>query len=574
MFIRQPLRGLPAALLALSLVSAPAVTAFAQAPAATAYEAVSDRGTRAVPALPAPGVAGSSFVDPAFGTRVWRVTDRHTRPGRTDRSYRTPSGTHQNAWSRDGRHLFVVSTDGTIVPFAFDPSSGRATRVDASASGEGGLVLRFYSEPHFSYVHDGVIYGAASGGSLRTIDQYDFATGAYTRLLDLDGVVGGLGGTYVGGIGSSAGPAERILTFFGGSSQDRHFYLLVFDPASPGSRRLLNTRTSTLDGRATGLRLDFLLHAAAIDRSGRYVTLYPTSADRTAPRHAAPNYLWDLATDTFTELPSIAARSNGHDAYGYGVRVNQDCCTSGTWDAAQWQLRALASPLTTHDAIAQVLAPRQVYLADHPSWHNARADAWTPFISALYRYGDNQVAWRAWDDEIIAVQTGDPAGHVWRLAHHRSDVRHDTDASRIAFWYTPRPNVSPEGRWVLFTSNWEKTLGTDPGGDGGTAARQDVFLLRLVPSADAGSPDAAADGAAITTTTLPDGRVRRLYSTRLAASGVPDGATWQIVAGALPAGLVLHPRTGAIGGAPREAGTFTFAVAVGTASRTFTITVR
>jgi hypothetical protein len=39
--------------------------------------------------------------------------------------------------------------------------------------------------------------------------------------------------------------------------------------------------------------------------------------------------------------------------------------------------------------------------------------------------------------------------------------------------------VSQDGRWVLFTSNWEKTLGTDPGGADGERARQDVFLLQL-----------------------------------------------------------------------------------------------
>lgn len=570
------LRGLPAALLALSFAGI--LPLDAQQPPVTAYEAVTDRGQRAKPALPAPGIAGSSFVDPAFGTRVWRLTDRTTRPARPDRSYRTPSGTHQNAWSLSGRHFFVVSTDGTVVPFAFEPGTGRASRFNPAPADEGGLVLRFYAEPHFSYVRDGLIYGAASGGSLRTIDQYDFATSAYTRLLDLDTVAAGLGGTYVGGIGSSAGPAERIMTFFGGTSQDRHYYVLVFDPSSPSSssRRLLNTRTSRLDGRATNVRLDFLLHAAAIDRSGRYVTLYPTSADRAAPRSAAPNYLWDLATDVFTELPGIAARSNGHDAYGYGVRVNQDCCTSSSssWDAAQWQLRALASPLVTADVIAPVLTPRQVFLADHPSWHNARPDVWTPFISALYRYGANTVEWRAWDDEIIAVQAGDGEGQVWRLAHHRSDVRHDVDPSRISFWYTPRPNVSPDGRWVLFTSNWEKTLGTDPGGEAGGAARQDVFLLRLAAAAAHGGPLPDGGGAAITTSTLPDGRLRRAYSTRLTATGVPSQADWRVTAGALPPGVVLHPRTGALGGAPRAAGPFTFTIAVGAASRTFTLVVR
>jgi hypothetical protein len=33
---------------------------------------------------------------------------------------------------------------------------------------------------------------------------------------------------------------------------------------------------------------------------------------------------------------------------------------------------------------------------------------------------------------------------------------------------------------VLFTSNWEKTLGSDPQGAAGEKARQDVFLLHLI----------------------------------------------------------------------------------------------
>lgn len=543
----------------------------ASAQTVTRYSAITDRAPRPEPALPAPGVAGSAFVDPAFGTRVTRVTDRLTRPGRPDRSFRTPSSSHHNAWSVSGRFFFVASTDGTIVPFAFDPATGRANRLPGSAD-EGGGVVRSYVEPHFSYTRDGILYGAASGGSLRTIDQFDLVAGGSSRLLDLDALVTGLANTYVGGIGSSAGPVERVFAFFGGTSQDRHRYLVVFDADNPGARRLLDTRASRLDGRPTE-RLDFFLHAAAIDRSGRYVTLYPAAADRSAPREAAPNYVWDLETDRFTELPGIAARSNGHDAFGYGVRVNQDCCASTEWDAAQWQLRSLASPLQTEDVIAPVLTPRQVYLADHPSWHNARPDHAAPFISALYRYGENAVPWRAWDDEIIAVQAGTRPAEVWRLAHHRSDVRHDADPSRIAFWYTPRPNVSPDGRWVLFTSNWEKTLGTDPGGDAGTRARQDVFLLRL-EGGGAPAPPAEHAAVTITTTTLPDARLRRAYSVRVEATGAPPGTSWRISAGALPLGLVLHPVTGAIGGAAREAGTFTFTVAHGGASRTFTLRVR
>jgi hypothetical protein len=558
------------------------VESTAQTQAPTAYTAVTDRGPRAEPALPSIGGAGYGFVDPVFGTPMRRITDGATRPGTPQRSYRTPSGTHQNAWSVSGAFFYVVSTDGTVVPFAFDAATGRASRIDPRSDGEGGLVLRFYIEPTFSYVADGVIYGSYTGGgaTLRTVDQFDFATRAYTRLLDLDTLAPGLAGTYIGGIGASAGPTERIMVFFGGTSQDRHFYLTVFDKANPANRRLLDTKNSRLDGAPTSVPLAFNLHAAAIDRTGRYVTLYPTGVDRGAPRNADPNYLWDTATDVITPLPSIAARSNGHDAYGYGVRVNQDCCATTSWDAAQWQLRSLASPLATRDVIDPVLQPKELYLSEHPSWHNAAPDRFVPFVTATYRYGDNAVEWRPWDDEIVAVQTDLPSGagaQVWRLAHHRSDVRHHTDPLRLSFWYTPRANVSRDGRWVLFTSNWEKTLGTDPGGEPGGTARQDVFLLELRPAGGDPPPPGPAPSLAIETGSLPAAKRNQYYNAALEASGAEGAVTWQIAGGALPPGLTLDSASGIISGVPRSNGTHTFTVrasdSVGSATRSLSITV-
>src|SRR5687768_15610211 len=52
---------------------------------------------------------------------------------------------------------------------------------------------------------------------------------------------------------------------------------------------------------------------------------------------------------------------------------------------------------------------------------------------------------------------------------------------RRNFWYLPRANISPDGWWALFTSNWEKTLGSTVGSDvePGGAYRADVFLVAL-----------------------------------------------------------------------------------------------
>ena len=447
------------------------------------YTAVIDRLPYAEPALPVFGPAGSSTIDPVFKSVVVRITDGLTRPGVLNRSYRTPSGPKSNAWSANGTKFYVVSTDGSVLPYAFDSSTGTARRFQPSASGDGGLVLRFYNEPQFSRVNDAHIYGSVtgSGSTLRTIDQYDFSSGTYSRLLDLDTLVPGLAGTYIGGINSSSGSVERIMAFFGGTSQDRHHYVVLFDKNNPQNRHLVDTHASTVNGNPTSIPLNFSLHNVGVERSGRYIMLYPTSADHALPRKAAQAYLWDTVTGLFTELNN-AAHPYGHDALGYGVSVNQDCCDSTSWDAAQWQFRSLATPLQTRDLITNVLLPKQIYWEDHQSWNNARPDMLMPFISAIYRAPISDTPWRAWDDEIIAVQTDAAPGAdatVWRFAHHRSDVRNDLDPLTTSFWYQPRPNVSPDGRWALFTSNWEKTLGTDPAGDSATTKRQDVFVVAL-----------------------------------------------------------------------------------------------
>jgi hypothetical protein len=66
----------------------------------------------------------------------------------------------------------------------------------------------------------------------------------------------------------------------------------------------------------------------------------------------------------------------------------------------------------------------------------------------------------------------------------------------------------------------------------------------------------------ITTTTLPGGTVGTPYSTTLAETGGVAPFTWNVSAGALPAGLTLGTATGTIGGTPTADGLATFTVLV------------
>ena len=71
----------------------------------TTYTSASDRIVRPKPPLPAIGPAGSTFTDPAFGSRLLRVTDANTRPGSPGVSFRTPSAGPQIAWDMASKYF-------------------------------------------------------------------------------------------------------------------------------------------------------------------------------------------------------------------------------------------------------------------------------------------------------------------------------------------------------------------------------------------------------------------------------------------------------------------------------------
>ncbi len=446
------------------------------------YRVITNRTIQTKPGLPALGPAGYRFNDPTFGTRVLRVSDANTRPGFSGRSFTTPSAAHQLAWNAASDLFYIRSIDGTFIPYDFNPITMTVSRILPSALGNGGLTIASQVEPQFSFLSSNVLFGSRQDpvNDWPIVRQFDFNTLTYADLVNLGAVTTVLPSTYAGALSSSATAPEKLSVMFGGI-QDTHYKVAVFQVSPAGANPvILDSRASTItrNGLAanTNVPLGFFLHHAWIDQSGRYVLLYPANAT------PAPYFVWDLETDSLTQVSSNAT---GHDAIGFGRQINQACCTTSGYDAAQWQLRTLAAPASTTDLINPVLAPQEVYLADHTSWNNARADTLTPILSASYRYFNdtlNTTPWRAWDDEIVAIETaaGTAGATVWRFAHHRSDVSSD-GSQAVYFWYLPRAVISPDGRWAIFTSNWQKTLGSsvdtdiEPGG----AYRCDVFLIAL-----------------------------------------------------------------------------------------------
>jgi len=435
----------------------------------TTYAASSDRAVRPKPALPALGAAGYKFADPAFGSPLLRVTDANTMSASAGVSYRSPSAAATRAWNTTSTRFYVAATDGTIIPYAFNASTMTASRIPGAQ--DGGLILDFDAEPEFSAINPDVAYGRSSEYDHAVVTQYDFATDTYTIVADVENIVPTVnanGRTYLRDVETGVSAGTEYLSFiFGGTSQDLDHYAVWFPVNDPSSRKLVDTLASTIDGVPTNIPLGFYAHAAAIDQSGRYVVIGPTMGDLGAGK--APNYVWDTLTDTFA---AMTVHGGGHGALGFGGSVNNPDDS----DSTDFMLRSLSAPGTTQLLVQPFPSPPDFSASSHSSWNNAQPGQLVPILAAMYRYGGDASPWREWDEEVIAIRTDGLVETVWRFAHHRSDYNNIGPSDTDSFWYTPRPNISTNGRWAIFTSNWEKTLGDDTLE---LNKRQDVFLVKL-----------------------------------------------------------------------------------------------
>jgi hypothetical protein len=110
----------------------------------------------------------------------------------------------------------------------------------------------------------------------------------------------------------------------------------------------------------------------------------------------------------------------------------------------------------------------------HFSWNNVDPDDSAPVCFSTY-HGANPAAPGTaplvvgpWENEIDCAEADRKASKVWRFAHTYSTARN-------GFWSTPRGNISQDGRFFMFTSDWEDQLGKGQN----DKYRTDVFIVEL-----------------------------------------------------------------------------------------------
>lgn len=433
---------------------------------------ITSRAVLTLPTLPTLGSAGYQFVDPIFGSRMLRVTDPNVLV-QTNTSFRTPSSSPSRGWNADSTKFYVTGTQGTIIPYGFNPSSMTASRM--AGSGDGGLVLHFSTEGEFSQIQPSIIYGGYGRGAEAEaiVQQYDFSNDTYTTLVgvrDLVPTVDAGGRTYLRGISTGYNGTTEYLGFmFGGLGQDNDRYIAVWPYGNLGAVKLLDSVASTINGVPTATTLGWRMHAMQMDKSGRYVII--------TKKDDSYSWIWDTTTGTISHL-SVATGGGGHEATGWQTLISN----TGNDDSMDWRQRYLAVPFVTRSLISPFPVPGSFATASHANWNNTTSDMEQPVFAAIQRVNLATNPWREWEDEIISMRTDGTGTAVTRYCHHRSNCEYIAvfpvnPAHTDTFYYSPRPNVSPDGHWCVFTSNWNYTLGDDPYENTGANKRQDVFLV-------------------------------------------------------------------------------------------------
>jgi hypothetical protein len=398
---------------------------------------------------PTLGPVGSIVTDPSFGSRIVRVTDAKTGNGE---SYSTPSSAEQNSWNSAGTSFYVLGRGGQIILYDFDPATMKP-------HARGGLRQPFGGEPEFSLVDPNLLYGTDRRAD--AFAQYDIATGRFTDLYSASKCMKLGGDDHVHGISVSADD-NRLATAVG-PQQDKNHVVMIYDRKQ--GCRWYDTQTGEVGGewgpKGTVLSPErFLVHGMAISRSGKYIFL---TRGNPSPGHFW--LIWDVDTLKVALCPG---KCKGHHVLGY----NQMVASAEMGHPMELIIRPLDKLEQTMPLIGSLEPLKGYWYDSHFSWNNVDAEDSTPVCFSTYRPSNKPLqppdVDGPWENEIDCMSTDPKEPKIWRFAHTFSTAKN-------GFWSTPRGNVSRDGRFYAFTSDWEDQLGRGLKTD----YRTDVFIVEL-----------------------------------------------------------------------------------------------
>ncbi|HKQ99577.1 MAG TPA: IPT/TIG domain-containing protein [Pyrinomonadaceae bacterium] len=431
-------------ILATLLVASPLCRQSAQAQSSQTPGFKTDRAVYVEPPLPVLPAAGGKFKDPTFGTEIMRATDSVDCPA-------PGCGTYYSHWptfNRDNTYLLIRKSDsGAAIIKSFDPVNftlGQGHQPGGVyVPGVGTVSINFESaiwhptDPHLIYCFPTYYDG---GMKLYT---YNVVTKQYTLVKDF---------------ASLGGPYEYLHQMSMSADGD----VFAWSQMQAGARSgdpiayiVWRKSTDTVLYHVTAPPNQ--INEVRLDKSGKYLTIPYNAAQPDGRKYAvltiatgAMDYGYWNATDSPT----------GHGDHGSGMSAGWDNWACGI------NKRDLGS-IHSHQVVFRFQDANGVtdwtndfhgsMLADDESW------------ITIGTYDDPSITLPetgVFEDEIMQVNL-DGSGQFRRIAHTRSAIDNRTDTT--GYWAMPKPTVSRDGRFIAFTSNWEKS------------GRYDLFIIKIDP---------------------------------------------------------------------------------------------
>ena len=421
--------------------------------------------------------ANSGITDPDFHNPIERLTDANTNPNAPNITFVAAAGGSSNAntWNVDSSLIFLQDTNGTGYPMTFDPTTLHAARMFVSAFPKtGGMTI---PNNHFSWsrVNPNFLYVLASTQILlydftnRTVPPtpqlvYDFTSSPNC-------LPSGFRPTWQDFGGISAGDSEFAEGLSNTGQQGTGTFMAVYTVGQGCT--VVNTQTGqvTSDWGQTGIISTperFTLHDAFLTKSSGWAILGFTNCLSSAC--SSGPYFWQVGTTTVTPCGAGGAVElcGGHWTFGYSHWANNDGDPFG-----QYHFRSFADLGSFTPMVASLPVGFAPPVDQHPSWNNVDPDDSVPFISSTWTTISPFTS--AWQNEILAISP--TTGVVSRFAHNfitAASQRFD-DQEAIG-------QVSQDGRFFLFNSDWMGTLGSESGSSQCTISkdcRGDVFVVQL-----------------------------------------------------------------------------------------------
>ena len=437
----------------------------ATATAPTTYSAYSGTDAKQIPHAPSLGPANSIIRDPTFGSRILRVTDAHTHGG--DSLIPEYAGFFRT-WNADSTALKLHGPHGTSYWLEFHASSFKVGDGSARPTLH---PLSFNVKWEWSAVDPDIIY-FINGNQLA---KYNKATHVVTYLGPHQSVPLAY---HVLVVGKDA----WICAAAGSAGQNSYTQIYCLNPHDPSQHKFIDILKKTINGiaqhdphwptSAAGQTIG--IHALYGSAAGAWLGVGFVHHSWGANGEAVLN----LSTNTWSLKTNADMYSSGHSSIG-GKFVNG----SGSINGMDSRGALLRDPNNLMDAtkysfIMQPPSTAGWYDAEHSSWFNSSTNPQAPVLFSRYNCTAPPGP-LTWYGEIIAAAT-DGSNTVWRFAHNHN-------GGLVGFAGQSFAQISNDGRWALFSSYWDGTLGA-AAGDFGFSKRIDTFIVDLVTSASPPTP--------------------------------------------------------------------------------------